>query len=284
MSPSPLLGLAVLLGLPLVGCAEAPIDDDLLETGGRNNARDAGADDDDDDTSDGSDDADDAPAPEGRRDAGRDPERDASAADADAGSRREDAGVAARDAATARDAGEPDAAPSPLDAGAPRSDAGSSMPRDAGGPGPVLPDAGTGCVPGTYTGVFNGDISALFGIIHIAIQGNITIGLHGIAGGDTLEVRNGSLRGSDQSGNPLEARITGRLNCRTKLLEDSKLLDGAYTRRDPIWGGPPTTIGFAGIATGTFYDGPPSAQGRWEVLNERGTRGGSGTWTARLEN
>lgn len=222
----------------------------------------------------------------GRRDGGA-PTSDASVRDdgaqdpASDPNARVDAGVrdAGLDAGTTagRDAAAPNNA-APLDAG-------TAKPADA----PVTPpDAGVlarkGCVPGTYRGVFEGDITALLGHVHIRISGDLLIDLTGAVGATQLEVRNGRLQGTDQSGNPIEARVTGRVDCRTLQLTGGLLSSGSYRRRDPIWGGPAVTIGFRGVATGTFFDDPASAIGRWEVVNERGTRSGSGTWTARIQN
>jgi len=299
----------------IVGCAQSPRTFDPSDEGEDEGSSDAGFDEpgtsngdgyddedltpsDDDESSedpsydDESDDDEDMPpesdAPTGQRDAGaRDggpSQPDARVHDAsapDAAPTEGDGGVggAVRDAngATGRDAA---LAPttSPSDAGT-RSPQGSTVPSDAGmGTSPL------GCVAGTYRGVFNGDISALGGFVQIRIAGDTTIDLTGTVGARELAIQNGKLQGADQSGNPIEARITGRVDCRTHQVLNGQLLSGSYRRRDPIWGGLPITVGFSGRATGTFFDDPPSAIGRWEVTNDRGTRSGSGTWTARIQN
>lgn len=190
------------------------------------------------------------------------------------------------------DAGLPDAAsrdaamPPPMEAGPPPTPE-AGLP-EAGLPeaGPAeagAPDAGVRCIPGTYSGSFSGEISALFGIIRIDISGTISIDITPpAASSDQLPIRNGKLDGKDSENNPIVATISGTLNCTTRRLENGRITNGMYTRRDPIYGGAPRTVGFNGVATAVYNLDPPSAAGQWEVVNETGLRAGSGAFSTTL--
>ena len=186
------------------------------------------------------------------------------------------------------EAGQPDATapqdatmPPPMEAGPPPTP--EAGPPEAGPPDAGPADAGLRCIPGTYSGAFAGEISALFGIIRIDIQGTISIDISPPAEStDQLPIRNGKLDGKDTENNPITATISGTINCTTRRLENGRILNGMYTRRDPIYGGPPRTVGFNGTATAIYNLDPPSATGQWEVVNETGLRAGSGTWSTTL--
>lgn len=189
-----------------------------------------------------------------------------------------DASVPKSDAGPAKDASQPPPPPPPpVDASSPDASApDASGPVEAGMPG-------RRCPPGTYAGSFSGEISALLGLVRIDITGTISIDIgEPEPNGQLLPIRNGKLMGKDQDDNPINAVITGTLNCGTLRLDNGRISGGTYTRRDPLWGGPPTTVRFTGSATATFNLDPPSATGRWEVENENGLRGGSGVWSATL--
>jgi hypothetical protein len=203
------------------------------------------------------------------------------------GGKRPDAGADpsepdARTPAEPMDAGASDTSVPPpvVDAAAP------VVPPDAALP--LVPDAGrTGCLPGTYKGSFEGEISALLGLVRIDVAGDITIEVDlEQAGGDRLKVKTGILQGTDTSDqkNPLFARIGGTLNCATKKLENGTITDGTYNRVDPLYPWqPPTTTTFSGTISGVYSTSPPAAVGTWMVTNDTGTRTSMGTWNAALE-
>jgi len=195
------------------------------------------------------------------------------------------------------DAGDSPTEPGPVDAGQilppVEVDAGEPPPVDAGPPPapdagtPVVPDAGrVGCLPGTYKGGFEGEISALLGLIRIDVAGEMTIDVELSGSGDRLTIRNGLLQGTDTSEdkNPLFARISGVLNCATKKLENGVISDGTYNRVDPLRpGSQPTTTTFSGTATGSYSTNPPAAVGTWTVKNGSGTRTSMGTFNVTLQ-
>lgn len=190
----------------------------------------------------------------------------------------------ARDAAMPVDAapGVKDAAPPPVDTGTPPPPPEAGVP-DAGAADSGPRDAGLACIPGIYAGAFSGEISALLGFIRIDISGIISIEVGEGQPAQQLQIRNGKLDGKDQDGNPITAAITGTLNCANRRLENGRINNGTYRRRDPILGGPERTVGFTGTATATYNHNPPSATGQWEVVNENGLRSGSGTWSTTLQ-
>jgi hypothetical protein len=180
----------------------------------------------------------------------------------------------------------------PLDSGGP--DAGVEPASDAAPPvqpdtgAPASADAGrVGCLPGIYKGAFDGEISALLGLVRIDVAGDISIDVElGESNGDRLKIRTGVLQGTDTSDqkNPLFARIGGVLNCATKKLENGTITDGTYNRVDPLYplSGPMTTT-FSGTISGIYSTDPPAAVGTWTVKNGTGTRTSMGTWNAALQ-
>lgn len=197
---------------------------------------------------------------------------EASVTDGEAGA---DAGVAPPGGSTS-DAGRPDAggqgaAP---DAGAvAQPDAGSGD-EDAGG---GAADAGAACVAGTYEGVFAGTVqflpTPLGALLDVDIEGSLEITVEADALGSVLVARNGKVRGSDQDGNPVEADLTGSLDCASKKLVNGKLVNGQYTRGGFI------TTSFSGTVEGAYVADPPSASGTWKT-SAGFLEGGGGTWSA----
>lgn len=215
------------------------------------------------------------------------PEPDASGTDADANADAGDNGDGADGGADA-DAG-PDGE-DPSDAG-PLVDAAPFAPdaanRDAASPpDSSVPPEEAPCPPGVYAGAFAGEISALLGFVRIDISGTISVEIAAPSDGsreDMLPIRNGKLEGTDQDGNPIRAVVTGTLNCERRRLEAGRIIEGAYRRPDPLVPfAPPTTTRFSGTITATYSDDPPSVQGRWEVENESGRRGGTGSLSVTL--
>lgn len=140
---------------------------------------------------------------------------------------------------------------------------------------------GSVCRPGTYAGVFAGEIRALLGIVRVTISGTLRFELPAATSGN-LVLQNGTLDGKDSDGHPLKARVSGTLNCATGELEGGRLTNGTYTRPDPVLRGRTTTAQFTGVTSGVMRGDPPAAQGSWAVDNERNTRTGSGSWSAQL--
>ncbi|HVZ34783.1 MAG TPA: hypothetical protein VG963_20290 [Polyangiaceae bacterium] len=161
-------------------------------------------------------------------------------------------------------------------------DSGAVVPADAGAEsGSSDIDAGLGCVAGTYRGVFEGIISAFFGLVQIEISGTISIEVPLSGSGDMFSIQNGKIDGADQDHNPIAATVLGTVNCTTGKIENGQLVDGTYTRPD-LFGTTTTTITFAGTVDGTYYNNPPSAIGRWQAAGSDMATG-SGTWTASLQ-
>jgi hypothetical protein len=176
----------------------------------------------------------------------------------------------------------------------PRPDAGAGTPPDAGG----APDAGSGvsvadgavaasadagsptseCVPGTYRGAFSGQVqllAALFGSLFSSnITGTISIQVATDNTGDLMTIKDGSITGTDQDGNPLSATVSGVFDCKAKSLRDGTLGDGKYVRDG-------TTNTFSGTVTANYAPNPPSASGSWQVAGEQ-FQSGSGSWSAVL--
>jgi len=215
--------------------------------------------------------------------------------------RRFDAGAvdaSARGATSRRDAG----ARLPIDGVAQDGwDAGDELPEPALSSQAEVDDAGFGreaavdasavvaepvgppavCRPGTYAGVFAGELRALLGIARVEISGALRFALP-TAGGGKLALQSGLLSGRDSEGNPINATISGTLNCVTGQIEGGRLTGGTYTRPDPVLRGRTTTAQFTGVTVGTFSDDPPSAKGSWALDPDRSARSGSGTWSVSL--
>lgn len=246
------------------GCAYAPEQDNLEEVlADRFNASDAvpdgGRDEDDAEEVDGGergDEADDGESAEGEADG---PRLD-SAEDA---VRVSDSDASATGAA--RDAGRVDAAVPTQ--GEDASIDGEESSAEAGAEAPAV-----ACLPGSYRGEINGEITSSFSRERIA--GTIEIDL--VGAGDTLEVASGTIRGTDQDGNALTAKVTGFLDCRTQRLEQGALSDGLYTRPSSLV----STIHFAGDVAATYSSQPAALQGTWTLESALGTRSGSGRFTA----
>jgi hypothetical protein len=157
-----------------------------------------------------------------------------------------------------------------------QADASPSVSKDA-----EVADAGpvSECRPGTYAGTFKGQIKAkILGIelpLSIKINGDISIDAQtSDPSSSDLVIQNGSISGEDADGNPVQAEVTGSLNCNSKQLENGTLTNGVYTR---------TAIGqtvtFSGTVTATYQPGdPPSVAGNWKT--ESGFEAGSGTFQA----
>jgi hypothetical protein len=166
----------------------------------------------------------------------------------------------------------------PRDAG---SDAGAA-PRDAGSASPSA-DGGGGseCVAGTYRGVFAGEvqflpgIGGLLGLLSVDITGTLEITVEADALGSVLIAKNGKVHGTDQDGNPVDADLTGSLDCVTKKLVNGKLVNGKYVRSGLI------NTSFSGTVAGNYSADPPSASGTWET-SAGVLEGGGGTWSATL--
>jgi hypothetical protein len=180
-----------------------------------------------------------------------------------------DAAAGGSDAGTAQS--------SPRDAG---SDAGAA-PRDAGGLGPAADGAVSECVAGTYRGVFAGNvqflpgIGGLLGLLSADITGTLEITVEADALGSVLIAKNGKVHGTDQDGNPVDADLTGSLDCTTKKLVNGKLVNGKYVRSGLI------NTSFSGTISGNYSADPPSASGTWET-SAGVLEGGGGTWSATL--
>jgi hypothetical protein len=165
----------------------------------------------------------------------------------------------------------------PSDAG---SDSGAAS-RDAGGVSPGADGGGSECVVGTYRGVFAGTvqflpgIGGLLGLLSVDITGSLEISVEADERGSVLIAKNGKVHGTDQDGNPVDADLTGSLDCTTKKLVNGKLLNGKYVRNGLI------NTSFSGTVSGNYSADPPSASGTWETSSGV-LEGGGGTWSATL--
>jgi len=169
-------------------------------------------------------------------------------------------------------------APAPArDAGAPGGGSGASLPGDAATP----PAADSGsrtseCVPGTYRGAFSGQVqllAALFGnLLSSDITGTISIHVDTDDTGNLMTVKDGTISGTDQDGNPVSATVNGVFDCNAKTLRNGTLSNGKYVRDG-------TTNAFTGTVTASYAPSPPSASGTWKVSGGLFQSGG-GTWSA----
>lgn len=172
------------------------------------------------------------------------------------------------------DAGKPDAGTAESDAGVAASD-GGAPPADGGS------DAGarSECVAGTYKGEFSGTVqflpTPLGALLDVEIKGSLEITVQAATQGDVLVAKNGKVRGTDQDGNPVEADLTGSLDCATKQLQNGKLVNGRYTRAGIL------TTSFSGTVEGAYSATPPSASGTWKT-SAGFLEGGGGSWNAAL--
>ncbi len=91
--------------------------------------------------------------------------------------------------------------------------------------------------------------------------------------GSLLAVDEGNVTGSDQDANPLQAGVSGVLDCATGMLRSGKLSEGHYRR-----GTSDTT--FAGDVSATYTAGPPTLTGTWTTSS--GFEGGNGVFSAVL--
>jgi hypothetical protein len=164
----------------------------------------------------------------------------------------------------------------PVDSGSPTWDTGA--PRDAAldAKAEASVDAGARCIPGLYKGKFQGKISVklIIELLELDITGNVDIEIGSEVIGDKVVLNNGKVIGTDQDKNPLEATVSGTLNCITGKLENGKLENGKYTR--PLTG----DVLFSGTVTANYTADPPSAEGTWKTSG--GIESGTGTWNAAL--
>ena len=179
------------------------------------------------------------------------------------------------DASTEVDAEvEPDASDGPTDQDqdAGRRDAGSKAEPDSS----IVEEPST-CFAGVYTGTFEGEIKVL-GFISLPIEGEIAITVATSDSGDSLTIEDGEIMGEDQDGNPIQAEVSGSMNCVTNRLENGKLLNGVYTRT-----GLGMTVEFEGTADATYEPGDqPSLSGTWKT-NGGPIEQGMGTFGAKFQ-
>jgi hypothetical protein len=206
-----------------------------------------------------------APPPlyDGGPDAGE-PQHDADVMDAahDAGDSGE-ADAGAHEAGPAMDASAPDAA---------AADAAVDAAPDAAPP----IDAGPTCTTGTYKGKFDGTVSVSFFGFLIAIAGDVSVVLAPGSSAGHLALQNGRITGTDDSGSPVSADITGELNCATGMIENGKLENGKY---ESLF-----LVTFEGVVDGKYSYLPPGANGTW-MTTQGSTQllmGGHGTWSVTL--
>lgn len=162
----------------------------------------------------------------------------------------------------------------PVDSGSPTWDTGvKDAALDARTADGAAADAGAACIPGIYKGKFQGKITVL-GFIGLDIDGDVNIEIGTEVVDNKVVLDNGKVMGTDQDKNPLEATVSGTLNCITGKLENGKLEDGKYTR--PLTG----DVLFSGTVTADYTPDPPSAKGTWKTSG--GIEMGMGTWSAAL--
>ena len=96
--------------------------------------------------------------------------------------------------------------------------------------------------------------------------------------GDYLTIEDGEITGQDQDGNPIQAEVSGSMNCTTNRLENGKLLNGMYTRT-----GLGMTVQFEGTADAVYAPGDkPSLLGTWKT-NGGPIEQGMGTFDATFQ-
>lgn len=199
----------------------------------------------------------------GAVDAGASAPQDAAASDAGAVA-AEPAKQASADAALELDAGAIDDAAMPPT----MADAGSE-------PGPL--SAYEGCLPGVYFGSFSGQIGllpALLGpLASSSIRGDISIRVSLASAGTLLVVDEGTVKGSDQAGNPINAVVSGVVDCKSGVLRSGTLSQGHYVRNG-------SDTPFTGDVAATYTAGPPTLSGTWNTAG--GLEGASGVFSAVL--
>lgn len=189
------------------------------------------------------------------------------------------------------DASQPDAAPDaqPWDATT------DAEPEDAMPPGPDGSEAGpdadattdaepepvSRCVPGVYRGTFEGELRVRILLLELNlfdIAGEIEITAEAAgADADRLQIQNGRIEGADQDGNPVQADVSGTLDCGTLQLEDGTLTNGLYVREAFDM-----EVEFEGTVEATYEPGEtPRVVGTWSAQGER--ESGDGTFEAALE-
>jgi hypothetical protein len=199
---------------------------------------------------------------------------EAGSADAGAVVSSPDAG---NDTSTGEDAGTADAGSAQgEDAGSAAGSDGGARPGDAGADGGA---ATSECVAGNYKGEFTGSVqflpTPLGALLDVNIQGTLEITVQAATQGDVLVAKNGKVHGTDQDGNPVDADLTGSLDCATKKLVNGKLVNGKYTRASIL------TTSFSGTVEGVYLAKPPSASGTWKT-SAGFLEGGGGSWNAAL--
>lgn len=182
------------------------------------------------------------------------------------------------------------------DGGAPRNEPGTTSDGSFGGGGDDggAPQA-TNCRPGTYTGMFNtqvtNDAGLLFSLFTIAWSGKLTIVLQGktsSTGGEIptsmLTIAPGAqLDGMDSYMGTFIGDLSGQLDCTTRQLTGT-LSKAQYL----LFSSDASTLALSGTLSGTYDDegGAPVISGALSISSPMASGSGAaaaGTWTATLQ-
>jgi hypothetical protein len=131
------------------------------------------------------------------------------------------------------------------------------------------------CVAGTYRGALTGEIT--WSGSRTRVTATLTLALTG--SGSSLEIQSGTLVGKDAEGHEIRARVSGALNCTGNKLENGRLSDGEYARREGLV----AVIRFSGTLAATYTASPAALQGTWTLESALGTRSGSGAFSSALQ-
>jgi hypothetical protein len=192
------------------------------------------------------------------------------------------------------------------DGGAPRNEPGTTSDASIGGGGDDSggafagsddggAPAATNCQPGTYTGMFNtqvtNDAGLLFSLFTVAWSGKLTIVLRGqtsSVGGEiptsTLTIAPGAqLNGMDSYMGTFIGNLSGQLDCTTRQLTGT-LSNAEYL----FFSSDASTLALSGTLSGTYDDegGAPVISGALTISSPMASGSGAaaaGTWTATLQ-
>ena len=143
---------------------------------------------------------------------------------------------------------------------------------------PAFADAGTisaptDCTPGLFRGAFDGKI-ALTASTTFVLSGSIELTLSLATDGQSLQIAHGAVTATGPGGSPLQATVTGYVDCGAAQLREGKL-SGSYGQA-----GSSESLPFAGDASGQYANTPGSLDGAFTANVAGSTVQASGTFSA----
>lgn len=146
------------------------------------------------------------------------------------------------------------------------------------------PGGGDTCQPGTFTGTFSCTVNAgtFLGLpmpedgLGLLIIGPVTLELERSMDGEFLELAEGRLEGLALESWGFVAELEGRLDC-TTLKFSADATSGEYGLGLPV----DVPVGaFGGTLRGALDPQTLELSGEWSLVNDLGTMGCAGPWTA----